>query len=311
MARDDGFDVLGLGCVAVDDLLYVAAYPSADAKARVLRRERQCGGLTATALVAAARLGARCGYAGVLGCDALSTFAAGRLHAEGIDVTAMIQRTGAQPIHSTIIVDTRHRTRTIFFDLTEGSGADMDWPSAALIASSRVLLVDPCGVAGMLRAARIARERRIPVVADIEADISPRARELADVANHLIVSQTMALAMSGEGDPERSMARLWTPRRDAVVVTCGQEGGWYLTAEDSAPRRYRAFAVSSADTTGCGDVFHGAYAAMLARGLPMAERVRIASAAAALKALSPGGQAGIPTRERVDAFVQEQSSWQH
>ena len=51
-------DVLGLGCIAVDELLYVDAYPAADSKMPVRRWERQCGGLTATVLVAAARLGA-------------------------------------------------------------------------------------------------------------------------------------------------------------------------------------------------------------------------------------------------------------
>ena len=50
-------DVLGLGYTAADDLLYVDAYPAEDAKIRVRCRERQCGGLTATALVAAARTG--------------------------------------------------------------------------------------------------------------------------------------------------------------------------------------------------------------------------------------------------------------
>ena len=47
MAR---FDILGLGCMAVDDLLYVERYPSADCKTRVLRRQRQGGGLTGTGL---------------------------------------------------------------------------------------------------------------------------------------------------------------------------------------------------------------------------------------------------------------------
>ena len=45
-------DILGLGAVAVDDLLFVEAYPPPDAKALVLRQERHCGGLAATALVA-------------------------------------------------------------------------------------------------------------------------------------------------------------------------------------------------------------------------------------------------------------------
>jgi sugar/nucleoside kinase (ribokinase family) len=56
--------------------------------------------------------------------------------------------------------------------------------------------------------------------------------------------------------------------------------------------------VTVVDTTGCGDVFHGAYAAGLSRGLALPERIRFASAAAALKARGRGGQAGIPTRKR-------------
>jgi len=309
MTRDYVFDVLGLGCVAVDDLLYVDTYPAADAKARVLRRERQCGGLTATALVTAARLGSRCGYAGVLGHDPLSIFAAERLSAEGIDITPMVRRCDAGPIHSTIIIDTQRRTRNIFFDLTDVIGAATDQPPPALILSSRVLLVDPCGVEGMLRATHIARGGQIPVVADIEGGMSPRAVDLLEVADHLIVSHATAREVTGAADPARATARLWNAERTAVVVTCGPEGGWYLTSEQSAPQRYPAFAVPSLDTTGCGDVFHGAYASALAHRFPMVERVRVAAAAAALKATTMGGQTGIPTRDRVDAFLREQSLW--
>src|SRR5262249_48809637 len=98
------FDIVGLGCAAVDDLLYVPAYPPADAKAQIQRRERQGGGLTATALVAAARLGARCAYAGVLGDDDLSQFVRANFEGEGVDVTWVRLRPGARPIHSIIIV---------------------------------------------------------------------------------------------------------------------------------------------------------------------------------------------------------------
>ena len=80
------FDVLGLGAVAVDELIYVDCYPAADEKAHVLRTARQCGGLTATALVAAARFGAKCAYAGVLGSDELSLFARDAMAKEGISL---------------------------------------------------------------------------------------------------------------------------------------------------------------------------------------------------------------------------------
>jgi sulfofructose kinase len=59
-----------------------------------------------------------------------------------------------------------------------------------------------------------------------------------------------------------------------------------------------------ADPTGCGGVVHGADAAALAEGLALAERIRVASAAAARKATRRGGQAGIPTRE-AESFTAE------
>jgi sugar/nucleoside kinase (ribokinase family) len=61
--------------------------------------------------------------------------------------------------------------------------------------------------------------------------------------------------------------------------------------------------VNALDTTGCGDVFHGAYAAGLARGMDVEDRIRFASAAAALKATKHGGQSGIPKRSTVEKFL--------
>ena len=57
--------------------------------------------------------------------------------------------------------------------------------------------------------------------------------------------------------------------------------------------------VKAADTTGCGDVFHGAYAASLARGDALEARIRFAAAAAALKAR----QGEIPRLAEVQKFL--------
>src|SRR3982750_1413771 len=99
------FDVLGLGCTAVDDLLYVGGFPLPETKVQVRRRERQCGGLTATALVAAARLGSRCAFAGVLGDDEHSQFVREAFRREGIDLEHVSPLAAVPPIHSTIVVD--------------------------------------------------------------------------------------------------------------------------------------------------------------------------------------------------------------
>src|SRR5262249_55127931 len=171
---DSNFDILGLGCVAVDDLLYVPSFPSPDSKMQIVRRERQCGGLTATALVAAARLGSRCAYAGTLGQDDLSQYVVDSLHNEGIDVAYVQQRPGARPIYSVVIVDADRQTRTILYDLEGALGAQEDWPPADVIRAARILFIDHFGTEGMIRAAKIGHEAGIPVVADFEAQDTHR-----------------------------------------------------------------------------------------------------------------------------------------
>jgi sugar/nucleoside kinase (ribokinase family) len=302
----DRFDVLGLGAVAIDELLYVATYPPADAKARVLGRARQCGGLTGTALVAAARLGARSAYAGVLGDDAPSGFAVDNFLRAGIDVSWLRRRPGVGPILSTIVIGREDASRTVLSDRNGFVGPDVDWPPEAVIRSARVLFVDHLGVPGMTRAARIAREAGRAVVADFERATDPGFAGLLELADHLIVGQAFAAQLTGESDPASAARALWVAGRSNVVVTAGDRGCWAIEGPDATDAHHQpAFAVAVVDTTGCGDVFHGAYAASLARGAPLAARLRLASAAAALKATRPGGQAGIPDRSTLSAFLDE------
>jgi sugar/nucleoside kinase (ribokinase family) len=302
------FDILGLGAVAVDDLVYVEAFPPPDAKAPVLRSERQCGGLTATALVAAARLGSKCAYAGVLGRDELSSYAMERMRREGIDLTYLLQREEARPVHSFIVVDEKRQTRNIFPNSLKTVGADDQWPSEEVIQSIRVLLVDHIGLKGMLRAARIARESNIPVVGDFERVAGPEFQSVLDLVDHLILSQPFAQKLTGKSAPVDALKVLWRSSRKVLVITCGKEGCWYISsANPEQPRHQPAYLVRTVDTTGCGDVFHGAYASALARGLELDDRIRSASATAALKATQPGGQAGIPDRGTVEKFLQERT----
>jgi sugar/nucleoside kinase (ribokinase family) len=299
-------DVLGLGAVAVDDLLFLDEFPRPDSKVPVQRRERRSGGLAGTALAAARRMGRSCAYAGSLGEDELSEFVLAGFEAEGVSTRHVVRRPGARPFHSTILVDTAARTRTILFDTRGVIGADPREPPESLIRAAGVLLVDHVGLEGMVRAARAARSAGVPVVADFERDLGGLFRELLGLADHLILPFDFAARISGASDGPEIARALWREDRAAVVITKSAHGAWYLTAEDPGQVWHQpAFAVQEVDTNGCGDVFHGGYAAGLVEGIPAARRIRFAAAVAALKASHAGGQAGIPQRSEADAFVAE------
>jgi sulfofructose kinase len=64
-----------------------------------------------------------------------------------------------------------------------------------------------------------------------------------------------------------------------------------------------AFRVRVVDTTGCGDVFHGAFLYGVLRGWDLRRVARFASAVAALKCRKLGGRAGIPRLGEVEEFL--------
>src|SRR5262249_33473905 len=97
--------VIGLGALSVDELLYLPAFPPPDGKVEVAYARRECGGLAGTALVAAARLGVRTAYAGLLGADANSRFAERDLMAEGVDTSEAVRADDASPVEAHILVD--------------------------------------------------------------------------------------------------------------------------------------------------------------------------------------------------------------
>ena len=293
-------DVLGLGCAAVDDALFVERFPPGDSKIPVRQRERRCGGLTAAALLTAARMGGSCAYAGTLGHDGLSVFVEDELKRQGVDVSQVMHMAGGGPVHAVVVIGEADHTRTIFHYRSGHPGAHESHPPAAFIEASRVLFVDTWGIPGTLRAARIARKAGIPIVADFERGAGPQFEELLALVDHLIVSRDFALNWTGSDEVPEALQRLWTGQRAAVVVTAGEEGCWLLDADGL---HYQpAYQVTVVDTNGCGDAFHGAWALALARGHPLRECARIAAAVAALKATQPG-LTGVPPFAEVQRFI--------
>ncbi len=301
------FDILGIGTVAVDDLLYVDRYPPPDQKQKVNRTERQFGGLIGSALAAASRLGARCAYAGVLGSDELSNSVKSGLEEVGVDCSRLVERADAKPIHSVIVADEQMQTRNIFFDLSGLQPLPPEAINKELIATSKVLLIDQFGTEGNIAAARLARELGIPVVADMEWSDAMQIDELMCVVDHLIVPHAFATDVTGEQDSNRAVAQLHNQsKRTCTAVTCGLEGCYYLTANGAHGVRHQpACQITAVETTGCGDVFHGAYAGSLASGCEVPDCILEATAAAAAYASKPSGWQHLPNRNETDSIIKQ------
>ena len=148
----------------------------------------------------------------------------------------------------------------------------------------------------------------IPVLADLEHAATTEALALVDEVDHLVIGTDFARQATGQNAPPDMLQALYRPQHVACVVTAGALGCWYAGRVTGGEVRHQpACRIQVVDTTGCGDVFHGAYAVALACGLGLAEAIRAATAAAGLKATRPGGRRGIPDWPTLVRFMQEQN----
>jgi sugar/nucleoside kinase (ribokinase family) len=298
------WDVLAFGAVAVDDLVYVDRYPAPDSKVPVRALRREGGGLAGTALVAAARLGAKAAFCGVLGDDELSRFTVRELEREGVDCAPVLKHPEARPIYSVIIVDQSTAQRCILYSRAGLMEVPAEKIMPELIANCRGLFLDFTVISSGFRAAELAHRHNIPVIGDIEPCDDPRLPDFVRQIDHLILGIDMARELTGASDAIAAARVLSGAERACCVVTAGDRGCWY-SERGGQVQHVPALQVEVVDTTGCGDVFHGAYAASLTGGESVSQAVRVATVAAGLKATQPGGRDGIPDRATVDRYLTE------
>ncbi|MFL6044047.1 MAG: PfkB family carbohydrate kinase [Propionibacteriaceae bacterium] len=292
----DQFDVAGAGCASIDDSFYVDASPTDD-KGRILARERQPGGNIATALVAAAELGARVGFVGRLSDRDEGAVVRADFAAHGVDLQFTVPDPQAGPIRATIVVYQDGERFIAYDDVTTIGLSPGDDVTA--LRQARIVLLDKYALAPAVAALRAAGSEAM-IVADVEAEVD---RGSLERVQHLVLPMAAARQLSGETDPAAIVNVLWSDRRAAVVVTDGGHGVWFRDLTGPNCQHHPAFEVPVVDTTGCGDVFHGAYAVALARGFDISECVRFAAAAGAICATGRGGRGRLPTEETISQIL--------
>lgn len=260
----------------------------------------QGGGLVATAVVTCARLGAECGVFSLLGDDSVGDTIVSELDHEGVNTANIARLHGVKSPISFIHVDDASGERTIFhyrYPALEWCGEPGDFSE---IEGCGALLVDHCYPELAIAAAKHARAHGVPVVSDVLPDRSPELVQYIDV---MILPRRFVKDIGCEGNLDKALDEVHKLGPTTAVITLGAEG-W---AFSDGKRRGRggAFDVDVVDTTGAGDVFHGAFAYGVARGWDVPRCGVFAAAVAALKCTKRGGRTGIPSLQQAMAFLNE------
>jgi sugar/nucleoside kinase (ribokinase family) len=284
--------VVGLGLCVVDHLYVVDGLHWTGDRLRYRECRVSIGGMTANALVQAARLGCDTHVISAVGDDAGGRLVRRSLRAAGVKTGGLL-RTGRLPTTvAVVLVERRGGGRR--FLVPDRRALERRAPDFQLdrIDGRTLLLVDGHFPAQALRAVRRAREAGGAVMGDF-ARSAPAIRALLPFVDYPVVPLEFARAY-GDGDARRALRRLRARYGGTPVVTQGARGGLYW--HEGRIRRYRCHRVKVRDTTGAGDVFHGALAAGLCAGWELPAALDLAARAAALSCTALGATGRLMTR---------------
>lgn len=290
------FDVVGVGLNATDTILTVSRFPPHGGKTPFVKEVLSPGGQVASALATCQSLGLRTKYIGSVGDDERGRIQLESLKATGIDLQDVQIREGCASQSAYIVVDEETGERTIFWRRDDCLCIDPEQIHEDQIECARLLHIDGHDTPAVERAARIAKDAGIAVTVDVDTIYEGFDRVLP-LVDYLVASSEFPSRWTGEEDPFRALELIQVEHK--MKVAAMTLGSWGALALQQGRFHYSpGFVVPCLDTTGAGDVFHGAFCYGLLRDYGLEENLEFANAMAALNCRAMGARGGIASAQQ-------------
>ncbi len=215
----------------------------------------------------------------------------------GVNLDYLLRAPGVSTSFSFIVANGKTGTRTIFNFPSQNVEAEVVYPEA----SPDIILCD-----GHEPEATVEYKRRFPdarVVVDA-GTCRESTLQVARVSDYIVCSQAFAEQHTGRVLPDTDKGLLEAlldiesiNPGCRVAITLGSKGLVYL--EGGKAVRMPAFEAAAIDSTGAGDIFHGAFTYGLSRGLEFVDCLTLGSMTAAISTTRMGSQRSIPELSEV------------
>ena len=295
------FDIVGVGLNATDTLLIVPKFPAYAGKEPFTEEILSPGGQVASAMVACAKLGMRVKYIGTCGDDERGRIQMDSLSGTGINLDHVQVRKGCANQSAYIIIDHSTGERTVLWRRSDGLRLDPSEITPEMITGSRMLHIDGHDTPAVAKAAGIAHANGIPVTVDVDTIYHGFDKVLPNV-DYLVASSEFPVGWTNERDPFKALEMIQEEYgMRCAAMTLGAHGS--LARIDGKFVYSPAFVVNCVDTTGAGDVFHGAFCYAVLQGMAMSDVLTFSNALAALNCTAIGARGGIKGIEEAHALM--------
>lgn len=294
------FQLVGMGLNAVDWICSLPHYPHHNSKVEIEGLHKVGGGQVATASALCARYGMKVRYIGRVGDDEIGEFSLNSLGQESMDISCVHVVPGAISQFAIILVDRPSGERTILWDrdpklIYQEGELKREW-----IVEGQLLHLDGHDQQAAIQAAKWAKEVGMRVSLDIDK-VQPGVEELLRLTDFLMPTESFVQSFSGEKDWKKGLKIVAKLGSLLVGVTRGKHGAAVLW--EGKIFEVPGIQVIALDTTGAGDIFHGALLYGILQGQNLSHCLRLANVAAALSCTRIGARGGIPQLEKVLEMV--------
>ncbi len=294
-------DVVGIGSPVMDFLIRTKKFPERNGGAAMEECSWQGGGKVSSALIALGRLGMESGVVGVVGDDAFGRFCIDDFRRHKVDTSRLLVDREGSTAFCICISDEETQGRSLVGRRAPLRRLTLEDIDRDYVTQGKFLHLD--GITSETRQAALwARDGGVRV--SIDADHYQQATaENYGILDVFIASEFYYHSVFHDDQYETNCRSIGEQGPEIVIFTFGERGclGVYGSTYFTCP----AFPVNAVDTTGAGDVFHGAFLCGLLKGWDVEYTAKFASAVSAIKCTRVGGRAGIPDMHTVERFLRD------
>jgi 5-dehydro-2-deoxygluconokinase len=275
------------------------------------------GGSSANMGVQLTKYGGSCSLLTRVSNDALGKFAVNQLNSYGVKSDLVKLEDNESRISFAIVESTivdhqsiiyRHKASDLFLNKNDIENSNLQNYECILITGTS-LAADPSRSA-VLYALKLAKEKKIPVIMDIDYrpytwESEDKAKEIynlaGDYCSGIIGNDDEFAILSGNYDDGLSYAKKISRNCDLVIYKMGEKGS--ITFANNEEIQRGIFPVKPLKPTGAGDAFMGSLIGAILKNYDLQKAIEIGSAAAAIVVTKVGCAPAMPDLDEVLDFM--------
>ena len=275
------------------------------------------GGSSANMGVQLTKYGGSCSLLTRVSNDALGKFAINQLDSYGVKSDLVKLEDNESRISFAIVESTvvdhqsiiyRHKAADLFLNKNDIENSNLQNYECILITGTS-LAAEPSRSA-VLYALKLAKEKKIPVIMDIDYrpytwESEDKAKEIynlaGDYCSGIIGNDDEFAILSGNYDDGLSYAKKISRNCDLVIYKMGEKGS--ITFANNKEIQRGIFPVKPLKPTGAGDAFMGSLIGAILKNYDLQKAIEIGSAAAAIVVTKVGCAPAMPDLDEVLDFM--------